>query len=75
MPRLRINLRELAEIDELDLVDELSELAEREQREERAPGERDRREISPLALQRRQDQRKFGKDVARMLRERKSPKA
>mgnify|MGYP000193045031 CR=1 FL=1 len=44
-------------------------------REERAPNERDRREISPLALQRRQDQRKFGKDVARMLRERKSPKA
>ena len=75
MPRLRINLRELAEIDELDLVDELSELAEREGREQRIVGDKDRPTISPLALQRRQEQRKFGKDVARMLRERKSPKA
>ena len=75
MPRLRINLRELTELDELDLADELSDLAEREEREECEPVEKERRAISPLTLQRRQDQRKFGKDVARMLRERKSPKA
>jgi hypothetical protein len=74
MPRLRINLRELTEIDELDLVDELSELVEREEREERGQGRDERRVINPVALQRRQDSRKWGKEIARYHRERKSPK-
>jgi hypothetical protein len=74
MPKLRINLRELAEIDDLDLVDELSELEEREEWEERGKGRDDKRVINPVALQRRQDSRKFGKDVFRMMRERKSLK-
>lgn len=71
MPKLRINLRELDEID--DLAEELEE-QQREGRHERPRDERDRRPISPLALERRQAQRKFGKDIARMLRERKSEK-
>ena len=71
MPRLRINLRELSELDEL--ADELEELQEREGREERRD-EKDKRIINPVAFQRRQDQRKFGKDIARLLRERKSEK-
>jgi hypothetical protein len=74
MPKLRINLRELTEIDDLDLVDELSELEEREEWEERGKGRDDKRVINPVALQRRQDSRKFGKDVFRMMRERKSLK-
>lgn len=72
MPKLRINLRELDEID--DLADELEEREEREAREARGRDDKERRPISPLALERRQAQRKFGKDIARMLRERKSPK-
>lgn len=74
MPRLRINLREVTAIDELDLIDEMSELAEREQREERGQGRDEKRVINPVALQRRQDSRKWGKDIARVMRERKSPK-
>ncbi|NTU82642.1 MAG: hypothetical protein HGA45_25275 [Chloroflexales bacterium] len=74
MPRLRINLRELDEIDELDLIDELHELEERKGREEGGREEKDRRPLNPVALQRRQEQRKFGKDIARIMRERKSPK-
>jgi hypothetical protein len=74
MPKLRINLRELTEIDDLDLVDELSELEEREEWEERGKGRDDKRVINPVALQRRQDSRKFGKDVFRMMRERKGLK-
>jgi hypothetical protein len=74
MPKLRINLRELTEIDDLDLVDELSEIEEREAWEERGKGRDDKRVINPVALQRRQDSRKFGKDIFRMQRERKSLK-
>ena len=74
MPKLRINLRELTAIDELDLVEELDELDEREAREERGQGRDEKRVINPVALQRRQDSRKFGKDIARLQRERKSLK-
>lgn len=74
MPRLRINVRDMSEIDELDLVEELSEIEEREGREERGRGRDEKRAINPVALQRRQDSRKFGKDIARLLRERKSLK-
>jgi hypothetical protein len=67
MPKLRINLRDMAERDALDLIDEVDQLE--------APAERDehddKRPISPLALQRRQDARKFGKDIARMQRQNK----
>lgn len=69
MPRLRINLRELTEIDELDLVDELDELAEREARESRDLDEKDRRVLNPVALQRRQDSRKWGKEIAKFHRQ------
>ncbi|GAB4434744.1 MAG: hypothetical protein OHK0015_24840 [Chloroflexi bacterium OHK40] len=75
MPKLRINLRELTEIDELDLVEELSEMEQREEREGRGKGRDERRVINPVALQRRQDSRKWGKGIARLMRERKSPKA
>jgi hypothetical protein len=71
MPKLRINLRELTEIDELDIVDELEALAEREAREARDPDERDRRAINPVALQRRQDSRKWGKEIAKYHRQNK----
>jgi DNA gyrase/topoisomerase IV subunit A len=74
MPKLRINLRELTAIDELDLVEELDELEEREGREERGQGRDEKRLLNPVAYQRRQDQRKFGKDIARLQRERKSQK-
>lgn len=74
MPKLRINLRDLSAIDDLDLADEVAELEEREARDERAQQGRERRPINPIALQRRQEGRKFGQDIARVLRERKSPK-
>lgn len=74
MPRLRLNLRELSAIDELDLADEVTELEEREAREARDQQGRERRPLNPVALQRRQESRKFGQDIARVLRERKSPK-
>jgi hypothetical protein len=74
MPKLRLNLRDLDVIDDMDLQDEVDAIGEREAREARDLQERDRRPISPVALERRQAQRKFGKDIARMMRERKSPK-
>jgi hypothetical protein len=74
MPRLRINLRELTEVDELDLMDELSTLAEREARESRDGDDRDRRVINPVALQRRQDSRKWGKEIAKFHRQNKREK-
>lgn len=74
MPRLRINLRELTEIDELEIVDELEELAEREGRESRDLDDRDRRVINPVALQRRQDSRKWGKEIAKFHRQNKREK-
>jgi hypothetical protein len=73
MPKLRINLRDLTAIDELDLTDEVDQLETRQARETREREEREARErrpINPLALQRRQESRKFGKDIARMLRDR-----
>lgn len=69
MPRLRINLRELTEIDALDIVDEVDELDEREARESRDLDDRDRRVINPVALQRRQDSRKWGKEIAKYHRQ------
>ncbi len=74
MPRLRINLRELNAIDELDLVDELAAIAEREGHEQRDPDEKDRRVINPVALQRRQDSRKWGKAIAKYHRQNKREK-
>ena len=74
MPKLRINLRELTEIDDLDLVEEIDELEERELRDERGQGRDEKRVINPVALQRRQDSRKWGKDIAHLMRERKSLK-
>ncbi|NTW97536.1 MAG: hypothetical protein HGB28_03190 [Oscillochloris sp.] len=68
MPRLRINLRDMSDLDELDLIDEVDQMATPEDR----AGERDdKRAINPLALQRRQDSRKFGKDIARIQRQNK----
>lgn len=69
MPKLRINLRELDEIEE-----QADEATERTGRAERPRDEKGKRPISPLTLQRRQDDRKFGKDIARLLRERKGGK-
>jgi hypothetical protein len=77
MPRLRINLRDLAQIDELDLTAEVDELETRQTHEDRAREEREARErrpINPIALQRRQENRKFGKDISRMLRDRERTK-
>lgn len=71
MPRLRINLREVTAIDDLDLVDELDELGEREARESRDLDDKDRRVINPVALQRRQDSRKWGKEIAKFHRQNK----
>lgn len=73
MPKLRINLRDLTAIDDLDLTDEVDELETRHARETREREEREareRRQINPIALQRRQASRQFGKDIARLLRER-----
>jgi hypothetical protein len=71
MPKLRINLRELTAIDELDLVDELDAMGEREARESRDLDDKDRRAINPVALQRRQDSRKWGKEIAKFHRQNK----
>lgn len=74
MPRLRINVRALNDDDELDLIEEVTELTEREEREGQGKGREEKRPISAINLQRRQESRKFGKDIARMLRERDNPK-
>jgi hypothetical protein len=74
MPRVRINVRTMDEYDELDLIEEITELTEREEREEQGKGREEKRPISAINLQRRQESRRFGKEVTRMLRERKSPK-
>jgi hypothetical protein len=74
MPRLRINLRELNRIDELDLVEELDELEGREARETHDSSERDRRVLNPVALQRRQDSRKWGKEIAKFHRQNRREK-
>ncbi len=68
MPRLRINLRDLDDLDALDLIDEVDQLSEGE---ERGAERDDRRVINPVALQRRQDSRKFGKEIARFHRQNK----
>ena len=69
MPRLRINLRTMTELDDLDLIDELDDLDEFEERNER--DREDKRVINPVALQRRQDSRKWGKEIARYHRQNK----
>ena len=74
MPRFRLNVRDMSDIDDLDLTDEVSALQEREEREERGRGRDEKRVVNPVALQRRQDSRKFGKEIARYHRERNSPK-
>jgi hypothetical protein len=74
MPRLRINVRTLTEDDELDLIDDVTELTEREARDTQGKNREEKRPISAINLQRRQESRKFGKDIARMLRERDNPK-
>lgn len=68
MPKIRINLRELNNLDDLDLIEETDELLERE---ERGGEEKEKRPINPVALQRRQEGRKWGKEVNRIMRERK----
>ncbi|NJN17802.1 MAG: hypothetical protein HC822_16775 [Oscillochloris sp.] len=65
MPKLRINVRAVNEIDDLDLMDEVEAVEEREARDERNRGRDERRVVNPVALQRRQDSRKWGKDIAR----------
>nr|WP_044201131.1 hypothetical protein [Oscillochloris trichoides] len=68
MPRLRINLRDMHAMDEFDLIDEVEQMSASDER----GSERDeRRVINPVALQRRQDSRKFGKDIARFQRQNK----
>ncbi len=74
MPRLRINVRTIEELDELDLIDEVAELTEREVCDEQGKGREVKRQISAINLQRRQEARKFGKDVARIMRQRDNPK-
>ena len=74
MPRFRINVRDMSDIDDLDLTEEVSAIQEREEREARGRGRDEKRVINPVALQRRQDSRKFGKEIARYHRERNSPK-
>lgn len=74
MPRFRLNVRDMSDIDDLDLTEEVSALQEREEREERGRGRDEKRVVNPVALQRRQDSRKFGKEIARYHRERNSPK-
>jgi hypothetical protein len=73
MPKLRMNLRDMSELDELDLIDEVDLLGRPEQR----GVERDeRRVINPVALQRRQDSRKWGKEIAkhqRAIKDRNKP--
>jgi hypothetical protein len=65
MPRLRINLRDMSDLDELDLIDEVDHMSEGEER----GGDRDdKRVINPVALQRRQDSRKWGKEIAKHQR-------
>jgi hypothetical protein len=65
MPRLRINLRDMSDLDELDLIDELDHMSEGE---ERGSERDDKRVINPVALQRRQDSRKWGKEIAKHQR-------
>lgn len=69
MPKLRINLRDMTELDELDLIEELDEVSERDERDERDSRGRDGRVINPVALQRRQDSRKWGRAIARAQRQ------
>jgi len=54
--------------DELDLIDEVDEISTEE---ERGTDRDDKRRINPLALQRRQESRKFGKEIARHQRQNK----
>ncbi len=68
MPRLRINLRNMHAMDEFDLIDEVEQMSSGD---ERGSERDDRRPIDPVALQRRQDSRKFGKDIARFQRQNK----
>jgi hypothetical protein len=65
MPRLRINLRDMSDLDELDLIDEVDHMSEGE---ERGVDRDDKRVINPVALQRRQDSRKWGKEIAKHQR-------
>lgn len=72
MPRLRMNLREINDVDDLDLIDEVAEIEERDERDERDErGTDGRRVINPVALQRRQDSRKWGKEIAKYHRQNK----
>lgn len=65
MPRLRMNLRDMNDLDELDLIDTVDQMSEDEER----GGDRDdRRVVNPVALQRRQDSRKWGKEIAKHQR-------
>ncbi|MBX0330648.1 hypothetical protein K2Z83_23610 [Oscillochloris sp. ZM17-4] len=68
MPKLRMNLRDMSDLDELDLIDEVDHMS---LGEERGGDREDRRVINPVALQRRQDSRKFGKEIARFHRQNK----
>jgi hypothetical protein len=73
MPKLRINLRDMSDLDALDLIDEVDHLGEPE---ERGADRDDRRVINPVALQRRQDSRKWGKEIAkhqRAIKDRNKP--
>jgi hypothetical protein len=74
MPRLRINVRTLTEDDELDVIDEVAEITEREARDVQNKSRAEKRPISAINLQRRQESRRFGKEIARVLRERDNPK-
>jgi hypothetical protein len=67
MPRLRINLRDLNDIEELEELAELEALQELDE-----PAERDRperREVNPLALERRREGRRRGREITRHLRQ------
>lgn len=67
MPRLRINLRDLNGIEDLNELDELEALTELDEPSERGPQERN--QISPLALERRREGRRRGREISRHLRQ------
>ena len=65
MPRLRINVRDLDELNEQ--IDELE--AELELNDERSERENTpQRDTSTLAMQRRQEAKRWGREIARSLR-------
>jgi hypothetical protein len=68
MPRVRINTRDLDDLDDLDMLDELDELDDMPKRGGARDREERRNTASERSIERRQHERRRGKEIARHLR-------